>query len=244
MAVQFWKEASLLLGANELATTAKAFTLNTEVQELDVTPISTTGWTEVIGGLKSGTVDIELMSEFADGGPDAPIWSNLGSAGVAQSIVTNVADGSAAYTFSGIPLTYTILQGSVGDVAMSQVSGASSSSPVVRGKLLHPTSTARTSSGTGTGRQLGAVTASQSVYAALHVTAASGSSPTLDVIVQSDDNAGFTTPTSRVTFTQATDTTSEFLSTAGAITDDYWRISYTIGGSTPSFTFAVVVGIL
>ena len=59
--------------------------------------------------------------------------------------------------------------------------------------------------------------------------------------MQSDDNSGFTSATNRITFTQATGVTSELLSVAGAITDDYWRLSYTIVGG--SFTFAVALGI-
>jgi hypothetical protein len=130
---------------------------------------------------------------------------------------------------------------------MGTISGSSSTGPVVRGTLLHPSNVSRTSTSTGTGRQLGAVVAGKSMYAALHVISASGTNPTLAVILQSDDNAGFTTATSRITFSTATASANraQLSSVAGAITDDYWRISYTIGGtSTPTFAFAVTAGIL
>jgi hypothetical protein len=128
---------------------------------------------------------------------------------------------------------------------MGTISGSSSTGPVVRGLLVHPSNVSRTSSSTGTGRQLGAVAAGKSMYAALHVISASGTNPTLDVILQSDDNASFTSATSRITFTQATGRTSQLSSVAGAITDDYWRVSYTIGGTnTPTFAFAVTAGII
>ena len=82
------------------------------------------------------------------------------------------------------------------------------------------------------------------MFAALHVLSASGTSPTLDVVLQSDDNSGFSSAVSRITFTQATGITSQWSTLAGAQTDDYWRASYTIGGSaTPTFTFALVIGI-
>ena len=86
--------------------------------------------------------------------------------------------------------------------------------------------------------------AGKSMYAALHVISVSGTSPTLDVIVQSDDNSGFTTPTNRITFSQTGAVGAEWGSVAGAVTDDYWRVSYTIGGSdTPTFAFAVTCGL-
>ena len=80
---------------------------------------------------------------------------------------------------------------------------------------------------------------------ALHVLSVAGTStPTLTVIVQSDDNAGFTTPTTRISFTAATAVGAQWGSVAGALTDDYWRISYTISGTNPVFAFAVSAGVL
>ena len=111
--------------------------------------------------------------------------------------------------------------------------------------LIHPDATARTSSGTGTAWQVGALSSSQRLYAGLHVISASGTTPTLAVKVQSD-TVGFGSATDRITFSTATDVANreQFSSVAGAITDDYWRVSYTIGGSsTPTFSFMVCVGI-
>lgn len=69
----------------------------------------------------------------------------------------------------------------------------------------------------------------------LDVTAASGTTPTLDVTVQTSYDG--TTWRSLGTFTQATGVTSERKSFSGC--DRFARVSYTIGGTTPSFTFAV-----
>lgn len=113
-----------------------------------------------------------------------------------------------------------------------------------RGTIMHDTATARTASGNGTARQLGSLSATQKMYAQLQVVAASGTTPTLDVVIQSDDAAGMSSPTSRITFTQRTALgQSEWKELSGAVTDDYWRVNYTIGGTSPSFTFAVVLAI-
>lgn len=245
MAIGFWKDMSILVDSLEMAGNAKNIELVTEVVALDTTPLSTTGWTTVVGGLKSGTVNIsEFMQDVAEDSVDATLYPLLGVAGVPKSIVSASVDGSPAYLLKSIPLSYTPVSGTVGDLAMGSISGASSSGPVVRGKLLHPSNVTRSSSSVGTGQELGAVIAGKSVYAALHVLSTDGTLPTLDVIVQSDDNGSFTTPTSRITFTQATGRTSQLLSTAGAITDNHWRVSYTLGGTSPEFVFAVTVGIL
>ena len=244
MAVQYWQDMSILVDDLELACNAKSASLSTEVTPLDTTSLCSNGWTESIGGLKSGSVNIELMQDVDADSVDATLFPLLGTAGVPKSVCTASADGSVAYLLKSIPLSYTPVSGAVGELASATISGSSSTGPVVRGLLIHPSNVARTSSGTGTGRQIGAVAAGKKVYAALHVLAASGTSPELDVVVQSDDNAGFTSPTTRLTFSTATGRTSELLSAAGAITDDYWRVSYTIAGTSPSFTFAVTCGVL
>lgn len=242
MAIQFWKDLSILVGTIEVAGNAKNVNISASVAELDTTPLSTTGWTTLIGGLKSGTISLELMADFADDGLDETLYAALGSATTIKTLCTASADGSVAYTARSLPTQYVPITGTVGDLAGASLAG-STTGPIVRGTLLVPSSAAKTSSGNGTARQLGAVSASQSVYGALHVIAASGTNPTLDVKVQSDNASGFSTPTDQLTFTQATGRTAEWKSAAGAITDDWWRATWTIGGTNPSFTFAVVVGI-
>jgi hypothetical protein len=245
MAIQFWKDMSILEGGLELAGHGKSVDMNGECTPLDTTALSTTGWVEVAPGLKTGTVSLEFMQDFANGSVDNTLWDNFGSSDVVRSIATASADGSAAYLMRGISLQYTPLTGNVGELAMGSIQSTVSTGPLVRGLLIHPSNVSRTSSSTGTGRQIGAVASGQTMYAALHVISVSGTSPTLDVIVQSDDNSGFTSATNRITFSQASAIGAEWGSVAGAVTDDYWRISYTIGGSaTPTFAFAVTAGIV
>ena len=66
------------------------------------------------------------------------------------------------------------------------------------------------------------------------------------MVVESDDNSGFTSATTRLTATQVTtSTTSESLEVAGAITDDYFRVNFTIAGSgSPSFKFVLLFGVM
>ncbi|MDP3939934.1 MAG: hypothetical protein Q8R92_17590 [Deltaproteobacteria bacterium] len=93
------------------------------------------------------------------------------------------------------------------------------------------------------GSQLGAVSATQKVYAALHVFSVV-SAPAAVITVESDDNSDFTSATTRITFTTVTAATSEFLSLAGAITDDWWRCSFTVDGVGNEVEFLLSVGIV
>lgn len=195
-------------------------------------------------GLKSIVAQHEgLWDSNGTDQPDDVFFSRIGTANVPVTISPQTgADGEVAFLFQAVHGEYTP-GAPVGELYAFTVSmEGDNGAPLVRGMVLHP-ATARTATGNGTAMQLGAVSATQDVYATLHVIAASGTNPTLDVTVRSDDNSGMTTPTTRLTFTQATGITSEWKSAAGAITDDYWRVTYTIGGTNPSFTFVVAVGI-
>ena len=121
---------------------------------------------------------------------------------------------------------------------------AKSSWPLVRGTIAHPPGTARTASGTGTGLQLGAVPAGRRLYAALHVLSVAGTTPSITVTVESDDANTFASATTRLTFDAATAAGGQVLRTTGdAITDTWFRVTWTISGTSPSFLFVVALGI-
>ena len=73
--------------------------------------------------------------------------------------------------------------------------------------------------------------------AALSVTAATGTTPTADVIIEhsADGSVWFT----HTTFTQATTATTEFKAMANFM--QYVRAKTTIGGTTPAFTFTLKI---
>jgi len=196
-----------------------------------------------LGGLELTEATLEGA---ADHGNATVEGRHFGNVGVADTLMTlgpeGADDGEIAYVLKALSASYSP-GASIGELLRFTVRANMSGDRLIRGTVMH--NATRTSSGNGTARQLGAVSATQKVYVALHVIATvSGTSPTLDVIVQSDNASGMSSPTSRVTMTQKTALGSEMKSTAGAITDDWWRVNYTIGGSsTPTFPFIVTVGI-
>jgi len=93
-----------------------------------------------------------------------------------------------------------------------------------------------TATGTGSATNYGSSTSSGGA-GTLQVTAASGTSPTADVKIRhSADDATYA---DLITFTQATARTAERKTVTGTV-NQYLKVSYTIGGTGPSFT--VVVG--
>lgn len=200
----------------------------------------------VQGGLKKVTFSAEGFWNGGDDEVDDALFSKIN---VANVPVTLVPEGetiaNACYLFRALHAEYSpFASGTVGEMLRFSVSaeGSGGTGPV-RGTLFHVGS--ETATGTETKVQIGAVAAGESLYAALHVLTVSGTNPTLNVLVRSDADASAGGESTRITFTQATAITSEWKSVAGAITDEYWDVSFTIGGTnTPTFEFVLSVGII
>jgi len=238
MSMTVLRDVDLLFDAYRLRGAMNAVALNDACALEDATAFGDTGRRR-LAGLFSPGVDMEGYYESVN---DAVLQANLGVVNVPVMVAPEgSADGALAFFFRAAEAEYNFF-GPVGKVNPFRVSAlGSDGARLVRGTIMH--NTTRTATGQGTARQLGAVGATQKLYAALHVLSASAGD-TLDVVAASDDAQGFTTGAARVTFAQMSAIGSQFLSVPGAITDDWWRVEWTIGGVSPSFEFVVVLGIL
>jgi hypothetical protein len=215
-----------------------------EVEEKDVTNYRSAGWKAVQGGIGSWTMNGEGFWEAGDDSKvDDASWAQLGGTGPWTICPADATVGQLAYVGLGLRDNLKF-GGQVGDVApwSGKVTG---SGKLARGQIAHPYGTARTSTGTGTSIQLGAVAAGQRLYASLHVLSVAGTgTPTITARVESDNATGFPSAATQLTFAAATAVGGQFLSTSGsAITDDWWRVAWTISGTSPSFLFAMAFGI-
>ena len=172
---------------------------------------------------------------------DPALWAGLGLSNVPLCVAPQTgAAGEVCYFTQQVQATYNS-GAKVGDLYGIDFEGHSQGNPLVLGTVLE--NQTKTSSWNGSASQLGAVTAAQNVYAELQVFAVSGTLPRLDLLVQSAAASNFATPHTRITFTRATGAGAQYLTAAGPITDTYWRVSATVGGTLPSFAYAVAVGI-
>lgn len=154
---------------------------------------------------------------------------------------TNGTAGEPAYFTKQLEVGLT-LDGKIGEIFAFSVN-AQGTADLLRGTVLE--NGTRAATGNGAAFNVGQVQAGHKLYGAMHVLAASGTDPTLDVVVASDDAPGFASPTNRLTFNRATAIGAQFLMPVdGPITDTWWRAQFTIGGTTPSFTAIVVVAII
>lgn len=240
-----WTSPKIFYGALGLAANLKEFTLTPGAEMLDSSCFGNT--TKVYApGLKSVSCTASGLVDLTDDGQEELTYGYIGLSNVPVSLFpTNTpTEMSPAYFFASSGATYSIGGTHGENLRFNFTAQCSHSYGLQRGYVLEPGTTARTATGNGTGAVTpGAVGAAQYLYAVLHVVSASAGD-TLDVIIESDDNGSFTSATTRVTFTQATDETYQYVTrVAGAIADTYWRAKWTIGGVDPSFTFAVAMAI-
>ena len=243
MAAFVLDNAKLYVGGYDLSGDSHSINLVTSVEEKDSTTFGSAGYRSRLGGLRTFTLQGQGFVEYGVGENDAVLFANLGST---SSLLTVAADGGAAgeigYFGQALHGRYESFD-AVGEIMPFTTDFAGSGS-LIRGTILEDAGTARTSTGNGTARAIGAASASQKLYAGLHVLSVSGTTPVLTVKVQSDDASGFASPTDRVTFSAASAVGSQWATpVAGAIADTFYRVSWTISGTNPSFLFAVTVGI-
>ena len=119
------------------------------------------------------------------------------------------AAGAQAYSFEAIDSALSPFGGNIGGMTIFGVSGKGTGD-ALRGTLVEDATTVRSTSSNSSAYQLGAVTAGESVRAALHIVAITGA-PTLDVTIQSDSVSAMTSPTTVITFPQASSLGDSFL---------------------------------
>lgn len=225
------------IGGFELSNQLNAVALDLGADDMDGTTLAND--TRVHKrGLKTAGFSIE---GFFDSELDAQQFSNMDSAEVPVAVAAQEGNvGELAYFFKTMQSTYQH-GGSVGELH-SITAGGNARGDVARGTI-HVNATGQTADGASAGIQQGAVASGAKLVAGLFVTSLSGIAPTLDVTIESDDNSGFTTAVERINFATASAIGGQILELSGPVTDDYWRVDFTLGGTAPSFNFFVVVGI-
>jgi len=218
--------------------------LDYSADELESTTVeAVSNFRSFIAGLRAVKFDGEVFTSHGVGEVETVSDANFAVADKIISIYPANAAGTPGYAFESVEISESPAM-IIGDIARFTIKASQSGGLLMRVTDMEGLAT-KNSTGTGTVTLMGATSAVQTLYSILHVIAVSGTGgPTLTVTVKSDDAVGFTTPVTKLTHTAMTAIGAELKSLAGPITDTYYRVDWTISGTTPSFTFDVGVGIL
>lgn len=244
MAKQILTNVRYFVGPADLTTQSNKVEWDDTMEEKDVTNFGSNGAKEIIAGIESLTIAAEFFYQAGDPGYADEEWWNARRIIEAHSLApVGTTVGSPGYLTQAVRLAGTLF-GSIGDVAMAKL-GAAGSWPMARGAVLTSPGAAIAANGNGASVTMDAVAATQRLYASLHVLSVSGtSSPTLAVTIESDDDSGFPSATTQLTFTTTGAIGSEAIrGSTGAITDTFYRAKYVVSGTNPSFLALVVLGI-
>jgi hypothetical protein len=237
-------DVRLFTGGADLTGDSNRVEVAVETEEKPTTNYGSGGWTELLGGLASATV--QAGGQWTAGDPaavDETSWQDLGGRGAWTICPLASTVGALAYTTRALRSTYSH-GGAVGDVAPWTAS-AKSTWPLVRGQVAHPPGTPRTASGVGAALNLGPVAARQRLYAAVHVLSAAGTTPELTVSVEADSEEAFgDDPATVLAFSTVGEPGGQILRTIGdPIAGPWYRLTFDVDGGSPSFLFAAALGI-
>lgn len=243
MAPVHGKDAALLLDSRKLSAHLNNIEAAPELDLSDVTVFDSEGHS-FIPGLEGGTVSLGGIWDNpgvvdTTVGMDAELEAKLQAAN--GSVVSVCPAGLVRGTGGAIILvarkTAYAVAAPIGEAVAFQSSWQSDGIIDKQGVSLRDVAEGAE---TSTGNEASVDNAASSLNggaATLHVTDASGTTPSATIKVQhSVDNSVWV---DLITFTAATTETAEWKEVAGTV-NRYLRVTHTISGTTPSFTYAVV----
>lgn len=225
------------VGGYDITGDSNKAALMAEVEPLDSTVFGSVGRAR-LAGLFTADAEVAGFASYGTTAVDPTMFAGLG--GLAPwSMSKDGLEGSPVYSMDGRQLEYSTF-GAVGElIPFSATAKSSEGMPPVRGTIMAAKQSVSATGALGTVRQVGAVAAGKYLYAVLH---AFSVGTTITVQVQSDDNAGMSSPTTRMTLGPVTAIGGTWgIRVAGPITDDYWRLNVSAITGTSSVAGLIAI---
>jgi len=231
----------ILLGEFDISGDLNRVTIQRTQEPLpDDTFSSTKTFKARIPGLQDGVFGLAGLVELTNDGQDEIFNANMSLSNKPILVTLGAAEDFDRCKFGVIQQGQYQSGGNVGGRAEFSAEGRISGYALTDGNIM--AIGAKTGTFNGTYRQLGAVSATQKLYAQIHATAKDTFTSAV-FKVQSADDAGGTNVTDRITFATINGLTSEFATpVSGAITQQFWRVICSAFTGT-SLTITAAVGI-
>lgn len=230
------------LGGYDFTGDSNKTSLKITYQPLDRTVYGNTARNR-LAGLELDESTVDGFWDGAVGAVDPVTFAALTSTQPLSQSVDGTL-GSVAYFYQAKSFQYQMF-GKVGEIVPFSLAASSARTPslgsagAVRGQVTAIKQTVSATGAVGAGVLLGATSAGQYLYGALHVCSVG---TTITAVLESDDNSGFSSATTRATLGPITTVGGTWATrVAGPITDTYYR--YRVTAITGTFIVAGVAGI-
>lgn len=112
------------LNGTDISNSCAQATLELTASDVDVTDFGSAGWTEVVGGLKSGTVSLDFHNDYGVGGVNTILNPLLGTIATVTLVPngTVVSSTNPQWTAPVLVNSVSPVAGAVGDLATFSVS--------------------------------------------------------------------------------------------------------------------------
>jgi hypothetical protein len=224
------KDAKVFANGYDMSGYLSSVTVSGEADTAETSTLGGTAKT-YIAGMRDATVSAEGFFSIDAGGSDERLAAQLGTSVVFTVVLSADAVGANGYGMTAIETSYEA-GAEIGGAVSISVEGQSTvgQEPI---RVLNPLSAKTATSSNASVDNAASTTNGYSAY--LHVTAASGTTPSMTAKVQhSVDNSSWA---DLATFTAVTAANAyQRISGTGTV-NRYLRAQYTITGTSPSFTF-------
>jgi hypothetical protein len=233
----------IYIGGHNWTTTASQAEFGADIATNDVTTFEYAegGFTNSVVGLKTLAFNTTNFMDYADGALGTWLRSNYGSQRVVSIAYVGAATGNACAVGYGLLGGTRPFNAAVG--AVSTTVGTVEGGTFGEGQVSLVSTTSLTATTNSTPVEIGAISATQQVVAAIHVLSVSGTTPTLTCRIQSAATSGGSY-TNRAAAGTALSAPGDQWQTTGvgtAVTDTFWRVSLAITGTTPVFSAFVTL---
>lgn len=204
-------------------------TFSKKVAANDVTTweASQNGFTAVTNGLASFSFDTTNFQDYAVGALEPWLRANIGSVQVVTVAPLWETAGNIAAIGYGMVGGYDFVNGNVGSVPTTPSMIAPGPSGFIgEGLVTQASATSITVTGNSTPVNVGAVAAGRTIYASVHCTSITAGSVTCQLQSSTTSGGAYTNRGSAGAAITASG--GQVLSAAGAITDTWWRLSFTV----------------
>jgi predicted secreted protein len=123
MAKQVLLAAYVALGGTDYSDHISKAELSVEVEDKESTTFGSSGWKEVLGGIKSAELSLTFKQDVAASNVDSVFFALLGSTTTFEIRLSNSAVGASNPKYTGTVLVnaWSPINGSVGDLAEVEV---------------------------------------------------------------------------------------------------------------------------